>query len=93
MVDSEYSMDIHKSVKIVIRIVMKNPKMLRFILNHLKTTNMCKHAVKKLLYLLRYVPDQCKCVPDQQMCNKAISENGGTLKSVPDCYKNQEMCV
>ena len=19
-------------------------------------------------------------------------ENGGTLKSVPDCYKNQEMC-
>ena len=26
------------------------------------------------------------------MCEKAILENGGTLKSVPDCYKNQEMC-
>ena len=26
------------------------------------------------------------------MCNKAILENGGTLESVPDCYKNQEMC-
>ena len=25
------------------------------------------------------------------MCNKAILENGGTLKSVPNCYKNQEM--
>ena len=26
------------------------------------------------------------------MSYKAILENGGTLKSVPDCYKNQEMC-
>ena len=26
------------------------------------------------------------------MCNKAILENGGTLKSVPGCYRNQEMC-
>ena len=26
------------------------------------------------------------------MCDKAILENGGTLKSVPDCNKNQEMC-
>ena len=25
------------------------------------------------------------------MCDKAILENGGILKSVPDCYKNQEM--
>ena len=50
---------------------------------------MCKYAVKKLPYLLRYVPDQYKT---QQMCNKTILENVGTLKSVPDCYKNQEMC-
>ena len=27
-----------------------------------------------------------------QIRNKAILENGGTLKSVPDFYKNQEMC-
>ena len=26
------------------------------------------------------------------MCDKAILENGGILKSVPDCYKNQEVC-
>ena len=26
------------------------------------------------------------------MCDKAILENVGTLKSVPDCYKNQEIC-
>ena len=25
------------------------------------------------------------------MCDKTILENGGTLKFVPDCYKNQEM--
>ena len=25
------------------------------------------------------------------MCDKAILENDGTLKSVPDCSKNQEM--
>ena len=26
------------------------------------------------------------------MCNKIILKNGGTLMSVPDFYKNQEMC-
>ena len=26
------------------------------------------------------------------MCEKAVLKNGGTLKSVPDSYKNQEMC-
>ena len=31
-------------------------------------------------------------IKTQQICDKAILENGGTLKSVPDCYKNQEMC-
>ena len=25
------------------------------------------------------------------MCDKAIIENGGRFKSVPNCYKNQEM--
>ena len=36
---------------------------------------MYKHAVKKIPFLIRYVPDQCKT---QQMCDKAILENGGT---------------
>ena len=26
------------------------------------------------------------------ICDKAIVRNKVTLKSVPDCYKNQEMC-
>ena len=26
------------------------------------------------------------------MCDKAILENDGALKFVPDCYKNQKMC-
>ena len=25
------------------------------------------------------------------MCNKAITKNGETLESVPDCYKNQKL--
>ena len=40
---------------------------------------MCKHVVKRVPYLIRYVSDQYKT---QQMCDMAIS----------DCYKNQEMC-
>ena len=43
----------------------------------------------KLPYLLRYVSDQFKT---QQMCNEAITENGGAVNSVPDCKKNQEIC-
>ena len=45
---------------------------------------MCKHAVKKLPYLLRYVPAQHKT---QQMFDKAILENSGTVKYAPDYYK------
>ena len=53
----------------------------------LKLKRMCRHAVKKLP-LLRYVTDQHKT---QQMCDKAILENGGTLKSIPGCYRNLEI--
>ena len=31
--------------------------MLKIFADHLKTKKMCKHAVKKLPYPLRYVPD------------------------------------
>ena len=37
---------------------------------------MCKHAIKKLPFLIRYVPDQKKTL-----------ETGGTLNFAPDCYK------
>ena len=53
-------MNVYKSLNISIGTVMKNPEMLKFVSDHLKTKNMCKHAIKKLPYLLRYVPDQYK---------------------------------
>ena len=54
MVDS---MDIYKSLNINIGTVMTNPEMLKYFPDHLKTKKMCKHAVKKLPYLLRCIPD------------------------------------
>ena len=56
MVDNEYSMDINISVKISIRKVIKNIEMLKLVPDHLKTKKICKHAVKKLSFLIRYVP-------------------------------------
>ena len=80
-------MDICKSSKISFGTVMRNPEMIKFVPDHLKTKNMCKHEAKKLPYLLRSVLDQYK---NQEMGNKAFLENGGTSaeNSVPDCYKN-----
>ena len=76
MVDSEYSTNIYKSLNISIGTVMLNPEMLKPVLDHRNTKKLCKHAVKKLPYLLRYVPDRYKT---QQICNKVILENGGTF--------------
>ena len=53
-------MDLYKSLNISIGTVVKNPEMLTFAPDHLKTKKMCKHVIKKLPYLLRYVPDQYK---------------------------------
>ena len=44
MVDS---MDIYRSLNISIGTVMKNPEMLKFVPDHLKIKEMCKHAAKK----------------------------------------------
>ena len=87
MVDSEYSIDTYKSVKINFGAVMRNSEMWKFVPAHLKTKIMCKDEVKKLPLLIRYVPDQCKT---QYMCGKAVVEKCGTLESVLDSYKNQE---
>ena len=53
--------------------MMKNSEMLKLVPDHLKTKKMCKHAVKKLPFVIRFVHDRCKT---QQMCDKAILENG-----------------
>ena len=58
MVDCEYSTNIYNVLNISIGTVMRNQETLKFVLDHLKNRKMCKHAVKNLLYRLRYVPDQ-----------------------------------
>ena len=42
-------MKIYKSLNISIGTVMRNPEMLKFVPDHLKTKKMCKHAVKNYL--------------------------------------------
>ena len=64
MVDSEYSKNIYKYLKISTETVMRNPEMLKFV----------------------PLRDRYKT---QQMCDKTILENGETLESVRECYKNQ----
>ena len=60
LVDSEYSTGDYKYSKFSIGGIMKNPEMLKFVLDHLET---------------------------KKMCNKAILEDGWTLKSAPNWYK------
>ena len=48
-------MVIYKSLNTSIGTVMKNPEMLKCVPGHLKTKKKCKHTLKKLPYLLRYV--------------------------------------
>ena len=57
---------------------MKNLEMLKFVPDHLKTIKMCKHAVEKLPFVIRYVTDQYKT---QQTCDQVILENSGTFCS------------
>ena len=63
--------------------------MLKFFPDHYKTKKISKHAVKKLPYILRYVPDEHKSF---NMDDKVILERNGLLLSFPDCYKNKEIC-
>ena len=43
--------------------------------------------MKKFPVTLRYISDQYK---SQEVCDKAVLENGGTLTSVPDCHKKNK---
>ena len=56
-------------------------------LDNLKTEKTCERAVKKFPFIVTCIPDRYKT---HIMYNKAILENGGTLKSVPDYYKTKE---
>ena len=48
----------------------------------LKLIKICQHAVKKLTFLTGYIPNEYKT---KQICDLAILENSGTLKSVSAC--------
>ena len=46
---------------------------------------MCKNAVKKLPFVIKYVRYKIKGI-----CDKVIIENGGMFEFVPDCYKDKK---
>ena len=50
MADSEYSTNVYKSLNIDIGTVVRNPEMLKFVLEHLKTKKLCEHAVKNYFF-------------------------------------------
>ena len=50
---------------------------------------MFKHAVKKLPFAIRYVPDQCKT---QTMCSKTVANYPHALGFVPEYYRIQKIC-
>ena len=60
MFDSEYSTDNYKCLKISTGAIIKNPEMLLFVIDNLETRKMSKNAVKKLRFVIRYVPDRCR---------------------------------
>ena len=77
MVDSEYSTENYKPLKI--NIETKNVEIIRFVPDYLKIKRLRKYAVKKLPHVIGHVPYQYKA---QEICDKAAAENGGTLKFV-----------
>ena len=76
-------------LKLSIGTIIKNPEIIRFVPDHLKTKKMFKHTVKKFPFVIRDVSDLCKT---QRMYDKAIIEYGGTSKFVLDNYKDKN-CV
>ena len=58
MVVSENSNDNCKTLKISIGTIIKNPEMLTFVPDHLKTKKMCKNAIKKLPFVTWHVLDR-----------------------------------
>ena len=62
---------------------------LRFILDHLKTQEMCEKAVEKSPYQLGDFPDRFET---QEMCIKAVEDEPDVIEYVTDHFKTEEMC-
>ena len=60
---------------------------LEFVLDHLKTQEMCERAVEKAPYTLKCVPDYLKT---QGMCIKAVEKYPLILIFVPDWFVTRE---
>ena len=82
-------MDVYKSLNIRSGTATKNPEMLKFVPDHLKTQQMCDKAIIENGGTLKSVPD---CYKNQEMCNKAVDNYPHVLEFVPECCKTQNMC-
>ena len=55
MVDYECSTNNCKSLKSSITAIIKNPRKLKFVSDHIKTKNILKHAVKKFPFVKKLI--------------------------------------
>ena len=55
----------------------------------LKPKKCVKMQLKKLSFVMRYVPDWHKT---QKLCNKAVDDYADVFEYVAECFKSQEMC-
>ena len=55
--DSKNNPNSYKALKTSIGTIIKNPEMVRFVPDHLKTKKICKTAAKKLPFAIKYIPD------------------------------------
>ena len=65
--------------------------MLELVSDYLKSNIICKNAVKRLTFPIRYVPNQYKT---REMCDKVILENGEKLMFLKYYWllQNQKLC-
>ena len=77
MVDSKYTLDNYKSLKLGIGEVIKRLEMLRFVPDQLQAKRLFKNAVTKLPFVIRYVTNRYKTQEMWISC--------GTLMFVLDC--------
>ena len=63
--------------------------LIKYVLNRLKTAEMCNGVVKDEASHLGHIPDRFKT---RTMCDEAVRKRPYTLGDVPDHFKTQEMC-
>ena len=97
MVDSECSTDDCKSPEISIGAIMKNPEMLKFVTDHLKTKKipdwyktqeMCHIIIYKDPFMLIYCPNIYKT---QRMCDETVDDCLAALKVISDWFVTWKM--